>query len=351
VAVSTGTARVGSAPARRIAIPSWRDPRLLVGVLLVLAAVVAGARVVAAADRTVPVYAAAQALTPGEPVGPEQLDVVRLRLDGGAGAGAYVSAEEPPAGGLVALRGVGPGELVPAVALGPADSLDVRPVGVPVQGALPSGLVEGALVDVWVTAVDLATPGALLEPRRVVEAAPVAEVDADTGALGSAATTTVQVLVGTGALPDVLAALAADARVHLVLTPGGGSGDDAAGASAGAAAGAAPAAGAGRSGAPQAPPSGQPTSARTSASTSEPPSAPSEVEPSAPAPSAPGPSAPAPSTPAPSTPAPGPASGSGDGTSGAAAAEEAPAPAAEQAPAPAAPTAADDPVGAGGSGG
>ncbi|MEJ5946166.1 hypothetical protein WDZ17_12780 [Pseudokineococcus basanitobsidens] len=216
------------APARRVAVPSWRDPRLAVGVLLVLAAVVAGSRVVAAADRTVPVYAAAQVLTPGEPVGADDLDVVRVRVDGGAGAGAYVAADESSGGGapegLVALRGVGAGELVPAAALGAAGSVEVRPVGVPVTGALPDGLVPGALVDVWVTAVDPTTPGARLDPRRVVASAPVAEVDDDAGGLGTAAATTVQVLVGPSELPDVLAALAADSRVALVLSPGGGSG-------------------------------------------------------------------------------------------------------------------------------
>ncbi|MEJ5914151.1 hypothetical protein [Pseudokineococcus sp. 1T1Z-3] len=211
----------GGARARRVAVPSWRDPRLAVGVLLVLAAVVAGARVVAAADQTVPVYAAAQALTPGEPVGADDLAVVRVRVEGGAGAGAYVAADAAPADGLVALRTVGAGELVPAVALGSADEVGVRPVGVPVTGALPSALVPGALVDVWVTEVDPTQPGARLDPRRVVVSAPVAEVEADGGGLGSMATTTVQVLVGSGDLPDVLAALAADARVALVLTPGG----------------------------------------------------------------------------------------------------------------------------------
>ncbi|MEJ5866137.1 hypothetical protein WDV85_00110 [Pseudokineococcus sp. 5B2Z-1] len=222
MAAVTRAAEVGGGPARRVALPSWRDPRLVVGVLLVLAAVVAGARLVASADRTVPVFAAAEALTPGERVGADQLQVVRLRLDGGGGAAAYLSAARPPEGELVALRGVGAGELVPAAALGDPGVLDVRPVGVPVEGALPADLVPGALVDVWVTAVDLGSPGALLEPRRVVVAAPVSEVDAGPGALGSAATTTVQVLVGTDELPDVLAALAADAEVQLVLSPGGG---------------------------------------------------------------------------------------------------------------------------------
>ncbi|ROP26771.1 hypothetical protein [Pseudokineococcus lusitanus] len=207
--------------ARRVRVPSWRDPRLAVGLLLVLLAVVGGARAVAAADRTVPVYAASRALTAGDPVTADDLDVVRVRLEGGAGASAYVAADRPPSDGLVVLRGVGPGELVPAAALGPASAVDVRPVGVPVTGSLPEGLEPGALVDVWVTAADPDEPGAVLEPERVVAAAAVAEVDAVEGSLGGVAPTTVQVLVGTDDLPDVLGALAAGSGVALLLSPGG----------------------------------------------------------------------------------------------------------------------------------
>ncbi len=46
--------------ASRLRAPSWRDSRLLVGVLLVVLSVVLGAVVVARADDRVPVYAAAR---------------------------------------------------------------------------------------------------------------------------------------------------------------------------------------------------------------------------------------------------------------------------------------------------
>ena len=42
--------------------PAWRDPRLWIGVVLVAASVVAGARLLAAADDTVQVWAAVDAL-------------------------------------------------------------------------------------------------------------------------------------------------------------------------------------------------------------------------------------------------------------------------------------------------
>ena len=56
--------------AARLQKPSWRDTRLLVGVLLVLAATVLGSLTVAAADDRVPMYAANGPLLPGQPLTP-----------------------------------------------------------------------------------------------------------------------------------------------------------------------------------------------------------------------------------------------------------------------------------------
>ena len=52
-----GIAEAAPAPAvRRLRSSRWRDPRLAVGVVLVAASVVVGARVLAAADDTVAVW-------------------------------------------------------------------------------------------------------------------------------------------------------------------------------------------------------------------------------------------------------------------------------------------------------
>jgi hypothetical protein len=50
VTTDTGT------PALRVRRPGWRDPRLWIGVVLVAGSVVAGARLLAAADDTVQVW-------------------------------------------------------------------------------------------------------------------------------------------------------------------------------------------------------------------------------------------------------------------------------------------------------
>ena len=72
--------------ASRLRSPSWRDTRLLVGVLLVLVSTVLGSVVVARADDRVPVYAAKGQVAPGQRL--TESDVVRVDVllgDGAAG--------------------------------------------------------------------------------------------------------------------------------------------------------------------------------------------------------------------------------------------------------------------------
>ncbi len=182
--------------------------------------VVVGARLVSVADRTEPFYVAAHPLTPGDMVGPDDVTVVRLTMQ--EADLTYLSAATALPEGLVVVRTVGEGELVPRGGVGAAADLGVQPVGVPVEGALPAGLVKGAVVDVWVAAPDPDRAGAFLPPERLVEGAEVAEVAESGTALGAGGGSTVQVLVGPGALREVLGALANDAAVSLVLAPGRG---------------------------------------------------------------------------------------------------------------------------------
>lgn len=219
------------APARRLAPPSWRDPRLLVGLALVLASVLLGARAVGAADRTTEVFAAATALGVGRSVTPAELQVVRVHVDGAAAA-AYVPADEPPTAGAVVLRAVAPGELLPRSSLGRTADLTSRPVTLHLPDEPPQGVGTGTQVDVWVTTPAAAgassSPGgaAVLPPRLLVEAAEVADVRGLTSGLAARRGSDVQVLVPLGALPDVLQALADGLVVDLVPVPGSGAGAD-----------------------------------------------------------------------------------------------------------------------------
>ncbi len=208
--------------APRLRAPSWRDPRLLVGLGLVLASVVAGGRVVAAADDTVPVWAARTTLASGDALTPAVLSPVRVHLD--EAVAEYLSAERPLPPGLVALRTLGPGELVPASAVGEASLLLRKPLGLPYEGPLPSGLVKGARVDVWITpapdpGAPAVAPAGADGPVQLAQRVEVAEVaGAEDGFAGSG--TTVQVYLAEEEVARVLAGRAAGAEVSLLLVPG-----------------------------------------------------------------------------------------------------------------------------------
>ncbi len=202
--------------ARRLRPPSWRDPRLVVGLLLVLASVVAGTLVVRSFDDTVAVWAARRSLLPGERLAAADLVVQRVRV--GAGAGPYLSATRAPQG-QVLLRFVGDGELLPAAALGDADQVELRPVAVPLAADAAEALQPGALVDVWVAARADEGADSFGRPRQVATGVQVAGLSASRGALGSTTTTAARLLLTPELVPEVIEAVDNQARVTLVPVP------------------------------------------------------------------------------------------------------------------------------------
>lgn len=206
--------------ASRLRRPGWRDPRLVTGLVVVALSVALGSWVVSAASRTVPVFVADGALTPGEPLTADALRTADVRL--GAGTGRYLPADEPLPDGLVALRVVDDGELVPLTALG-ADA-DVRSVAVPVASGLSDRIRPGAVVDLWFVPdvpVTHEAGAARPEPATLATDVVVEQVDAEDGAIVVDGTVTLHVLVPGDALPTVLAALSDAGTVAVVPVAGG----------------------------------------------------------------------------------------------------------------------------------
>src|SRR5699024_1890353 len=132
--------------------PTWRDPRLGIGVLLVAASVALGSWVVSSADDTVTVWAATDVLSPGHELG--TADFHRVSVAGPDVAETYLTPGSTPVEELVVLRTIGEGELIPRSALGDPQSVEVRTVTVPVNAALAGTLDPGARVDLWVAQPD-----------------------------------------------------------------------------------------------------------------------------------------------------------------------------------------------------
>lgn len=210
--------------ARRLQRPSWRDARLVVGVLLVLLSVLGGARLIASLDDTTPVYAAARPLLPGQEIAEQDLTTISVRLQDTAGR--YVDAGAPLGPGTFALRTVQVGELVPRSAIGTAQEANDKTVTVPVDPAAASTLAVGTVVDIWVSRRDQDASGTrYLDPVLLLEQAVVADVPSDSGALGmGVGRTAVQVVVPAEQVSGVISSVDQDARLTLVPAPRAGAG-------------------------------------------------------------------------------------------------------------------------------
>lgn len=207
-----------SATAARLKRPSWKDPRLLIGVLLVLVSVAGVVLLVNNADRTTEVYAARDGIAVGEALTPE--NVVRARVRLGETEQHYIPAESGLPEGVVAVQRIGKDQLVPRASLGDVDELDRKPVALTISETLPSQAVAGARVDVWVAQPD--AKNGFSEPKLLLPGAEIAEVTAGSTALGSTKTTVLMVLVEDSQMPALLGAQANDAKISVVWNPGGG---------------------------------------------------------------------------------------------------------------------------------
>ncbi|NUS36777.1 MAG: hypothetical protein HOQ04_10045 [Pseudarthrobacter sp.] len=206
-----------SAAAARLKRPSWKDPRLIVGILLVLVSVAGVVFLVGSADRTTEVYAARDGIAVGEPLTPENVVRVKVRL--GDTERHYIPASGGLPGGVVAVQRIGKDQLVPRASLGQVDQLNRKPVAITVEQSLPSQAVPGARVDVWVAQPD--AKNGFSEPKLVLPGAEIAEVTTGSTALGSSKTTVLVVLVEDRLMPALLGAQANEAKISVVWNPGG----------------------------------------------------------------------------------------------------------------------------------
>jgi hypothetical protein len=142
---------LSSPKASRQARPRWLDPKLFLGILLVLASMAFGARIIANADKSTEVWVAKEDIPENTVVDPaKMLARTKIRFTSDEDAKLYLSARNPFPKGVRSVRTVAKGELVPARALTkqPDDLLIDLPV--PINGdGIPFDAAKGDRVDVW----------------------------------------------------------------------------------------------------------------------------------------------------------------------------------------------------------
>jgi hypothetical protein len=128
--------------------PGWLNPRVIAGIVLVLAATVVGALVIGRADRTSRLWATTRVLAPGVVLRADDVESVTARLPGEFSK--YLRAGDK--GRLVGLT---VNRMLTAHELLPASALSGTPAGTTVSVPLPSGdappIARGQRVRLWVS--------------------------------------------------------------------------------------------------------------------------------------------------------------------------------------------------------
>lgn len=192
----------------------WADLRFLLGIALIVASVAGVWFVVAAARQTLPVFAAANTLLPGDTVDAADLRVVEVAL--GALGDSYASPTtlQP---GVVVTRVVPAGQLVPRDALGDAAGVRTTTVVVTSTTDVPTSVGAGSSVDVWAAAPR--ERGTFDTPRILVSAATVASVERDRSMMGAAAVV-VEIVIDRADVAGTLAAIADGSSLSIVPSAG-----------------------------------------------------------------------------------------------------------------------------------
>jgi hypothetical protein len=187
------------------------DPRLAIGIVLVAVSTAGVWMLVTSLDDSAEVYAVRETVTPGTRIEAGDLAVEGVRL--GAAADRYLTPADLPTDGLVVVRTIEAGELVPASAVDEIDRTALATVVVPARAALPSGLGAGSTADVW--AAREVERGTYEPPSVLIPAAEIAGIQQSEGMVDSAGPS-VELLVPRDKVAALLDALASGDTIDLV---------------------------------------------------------------------------------------------------------------------------------------
>lgn len=202
-------------PARGRPRAFWADMRFLLGIVLVIASVAGVWFVVSASRQTMPVFAAARTIVPGEAVSADDMRVVDVSL--GQVSEAYL-APDALADGLIAVRTIESGELVPQSAVG--DEAQAHTTSVVLRSAVdvPASVESGTVVEVWAAP---RTDDGYDEPRILVADATVVSVTRDDSMIG-AGSAALELVIGRSEVAAMLAAMADESALSVVPTGSAG---------------------------------------------------------------------------------------------------------------------------------
>lgn len=186
-------------PVRRFNASPWRDPRLIAGVLILVASTALGGWALAAADHTIGYWATRTSVRAGDQIHRDDLVAVRAKVPARTARGLLRTDRALP-GRLGDLRweaDAAAGTLVTTDALAPRGRAVELPVAVG-AGSIPADLRSGDRVDVWAVP-DRVESGstAAVRARRVLSGVRVVSRSSASGINGGPGVTLVVDAAGT----------------------------------------------------------------------------------------------------------------------------------------------------------
>jgi hypothetical protein len=128
--------------------PKWLNVRVVAGIVLVIAAVLIGARVIGASSQTAAVWAADRNLAAGTVLSQGDLTTVDVNL--GDNSGLYLTPGSTSPVGKTVVSPIAKGELLPASAITESGEGRVVAIGV-APGNMPPGVAHGSTIDLYLT--------------------------------------------------------------------------------------------------------------------------------------------------------------------------------------------------------
>ncbi len=189
----------------------WGDIRFLIGLALVILSIVGVWLIVSSARQTTPVLQADRTIAQGEALISDDFRVVEVSL--GSVVDGYLAPQDLEAG-MVALRTLADGELLPAAAA--ADVLSSRTTSIVIESSvgIPESVDVGAPVELWF-APPLAETDGFDAPRILVADVVVASIPEADGMLAQRSAM-LEIVIDRSDVADVLAAITAGAALSVV---------------------------------------------------------------------------------------------------------------------------------------
>jgi hypothetical protein len=189
------------------------NPRFLVGIGLVVISVLGVTWLVSTVDQTTDVYVASSTIVSGERLTSDDLTVAHVRL--GPASDRYLRPGDLDREGVMSVRSVEKGEMVPVEAVGENRAEDEAQVVVTMAGPVPSTVDEASRVTLWASAAAAEGTG-FAAPVVLVDQAEVVTVRESTGLVSTGADVQVELRVPRESIASVLEAMANGAALAIV---------------------------------------------------------------------------------------------------------------------------------------